>query len=129
MEENDERGLVQDYVRAPQPGSAPVPGAQWDELHSRWEVWDERGQQWLAVDPVTGERSVPTDELPVPPPLLARELVHAEEIDPIEDHVIDIDRLAAPPRPVPGAQWNEVVGRWEIWDEAASAWVEALADA
>jgi hypothetical protein len=129
MGDDIELDLVRDYVRAPQPGAAPVPGAQWDELHDRWEVWDERGQQWLALDPVTGERTVPIDELPVPPPLLARELVHAEEIDPIEDHVIDIDRLAAPPQPVPGAQWNEVVGRWEVWDDAAGTWVEALADA
>ena len=29
-----------------------------DERHDRWEVWDERGQQWLALDPGTGELTV-----------------------------------------------------------------------
>lgn len=72
-----------------------------------------------------GERMLPLDGIPLPPPLLARELIRAEEIDPLEDHVIDIDRVATPPQPMPGAQWNEVLGRWERWDETAAAWVEA----
>lgn len=117
---------VADYARAPRPGGdAPVPGAQWDELHDRWEVWDEPTRTWLAVDPVTGARTVPVDDLPLPPPLLGEEARPAVEIDLSEPHVIDVDRLAAPDHPVPGAQWNEVVGRWETWDEAAGAWVEA----
>jgi hypothetical protein len=119
----DER--VIDLERAAKPGPPPVAGAQWDELHRRWEVWDDAAQAWLAVREGSGERYLPLDEAPLPPPRLASELVHADDIDPLERHVIDIDRLAAPPQPVPGAQWNEVVGRWERWDDASGDWVEA----
>jgi hypothetical protein len=118
-----------DLARAAQPGSPPVAGAQWDELHLRWEIWDEAAHAWMVVGDESGELIRPGDDAPLPPPLLARELIHAEEIDPVERHVIDVDRLAAPPQPVPGAQWNEVLGRWERWDDAAGAWVEAVAGA
>lgn len=81
----------------------------------------------MVVADDTGEVLVPVDEAPLPPTLL-RELYRADEIDPPDEHVIDVDRLARPPQPVAGAQWNEVSGRWERWDDRASAWVEALAE-
>lgn len=111
-------------------GAPPVVGAQWDELHEHWEVWNEQLEEWFVVAGASGELIVPMEEevrLRLPLPHLARELDHAEEIDPIEDHVIDVDRLAQPAIPVAGAQWNEVLGRWERWDETSEAWVEALA--
>jgi hypothetical protein len=38
----------------------------------------------------------------------------------VPDHV----RLAKPGEPPqPGAQWNELEGQWERWDEDAQAWV------
>lgn len=123
-----ERERVIDLTSGGLPGPSPVPGAQWDELHLCWEVWDEAAQGWMIVGDDSGRRILPLDEVPLPPPLLARELIHADEIDPLENHVIDIDRMAAPTQSVPGAQWNEVVGRWERWDEAAGSWVEARAD-
>lgn len=116
-----------DLRRVAPEGPPPVPGAQWDELRSNWVCWDEPAQQWVVVVEGGERRAVP--EGPLPPPRLAQELIHAEEIDPIEDHVIDVDRIAAPAQPMPGAQWNEVVGRWERWDGAAGAWVEAVAEA
>ncbi|MGQ0432189.1 MAG: hypothetical protein ACT452_07260 [Microthrixaceae bacterium] len=99
---------------------APVPGAQWDEVHGRWQHWDDVTQSWLVVGA----------ETPVPPPAIAPDIAMGatdmaallQDEDP-DDVVIDIDRLAAPPQPVPGAQWNEVMGRWERWDDAASEWV------
>jgi hypothetical protein len=116
-----------DLRRVAPEGPPPLPGAQWDELRSHWVWWDEAAQQWVVAGEHGETRPAPTE--PLLPPRLARELFHAEEIDPIEDHVIDIDRVAAPPQPMPGAQWNEVAGRWERWDDAAGAWVEAVAEA
>lgn len=114
-----------DLTRAPQPASPPLPGAQWDEVRGQWEVWDEAAQAWTVLGDATGAHVEPLHELPLLPP----DLPPAQEPDPLEQHVIDIDRLAAPSEPVPGAQWNEVTGRWERWDEAAGAWVEARSDA
>lgn len=122
-----ERDHVIDLTRATPNGPPPVPGAQWDELHGRWEVWNDTAQVWEIIGDDAGIRAAADDSFL--PPLLARELFHAREIDPIEHHVIDLDRAARPPQPVPGAQWNEVQGRWERWDEAAGAWIEARADA
>lgn len=121
---DDER--VIDLDRLAQPVAPPVPGAQWDELHRRWERWDELAGSWMIVG---DGASVPRPDVEAVPAFLARELHHADDIDAVVDHIIDVDRLAAPSQPVPGAQWNEVVGRWERWDEAAGAWVEARADA
>jgi len=36
---------------APEPaGPPPVPGAQWDETHARWIVWDASKGGWVPVD-------------------------------------------------------------------------------
>lgn len=121
---DDER--VIDLDRAAQPGDPPVPGAQWDELHARWERWDEADQRWVILGDdgrVAGDASI--NRIPA---LLARELLRpppVEEDAAAEPKIIDIDRLATPKHSVPGAQWNEVHGRWERWDDAAGAWVEA----
>jgi hypothetical protein len=121
-----ERHHVVDLTRATPTTPPPEPGAQWDELHRRWERWDEDAQDWVIVgDP--GDGVDPTEENPLPA-YLARELVLAEDIEEDEPHIIDVDRVATPPSPVEGAQWNEVVGRWERWDDDAQAWVEARAD-
>jgi hypothetical protein len=114
-----------DLTRAPQPAEPPVPGAQWDEVRGQWEVWDDAAQAWTVLGDPTGAHVEPLHEVPLLPP----DLPLAHEADPAEQHVIDIDRLAAPSEPVPGAQWNEVTGRWERWDDVAGAWVEARADA
>lgn len=38
---------------APEPaGPPPVAGAQWDEIHARWIVWDQATGGWV---PVAGE--------------------------------------------------------------------------
>lgn len=35
---------------APEPtGPPPVPGAQWDETHARWIVWDASAGGWVPV--------------------------------------------------------------------------------
>jgi hypothetical protein len=123
-----------DLDRAAQPGSPPVPGAQWDELHRRWERWDEEAQGWRIVG-ASGDIVRPPSEGPVSA-FLAGEVARAAhtgepaaEPDADDDdgriHIIDVDRLAAPPQPVPGAQWNEVRGRWERWDDVLEEWVEA----
>lgn len=136
LEEGDLRPADQliDLDRAAQPGSPPVPGAQWDELHRRWERWDEDAQGWRVVG---GSEDLvrPPSEGPVSA-FLAGEVAHAgrsgaqldDEPDDEDDgriHIIDVDRLAAPPQPVPGAQWNEVRGRWERWDDVLEEWVDA----
>jgi hypothetical protein len=120
---NDEPAI--DPARAPRPDGPPVPGAQWDEVRAQWEVWDDDAHAWLAVGG-SGAQVLALDEMPVLPPT---DLDGTDPVDEAEDHIIDIDRLAAPPQPIPGAQWNEVAGRWERWDDAASAWVDASADA
>jgi hypothetical protein len=122
---------VIDLTGAARPDQTPVPGAQWDELHGRWERWDEAVGSWVIVGGDDGGRLVLPPDESVVPAFFARELHHLDELEAEaeESHIIDVDRLAAPQRPVPGAQWNEVVGRWERWDEAASAWVEARAQA
>ncbi len=113
------------------PSAAPVPGAQWDERHGRWLRWDESADGWLVV----GDEASGTVELPADVPvsdIVRRELqraeyerAHPEEVT----RVIDVDRAAAPPQPIPGAQWNEVRARWERWDDVIEEWVEARADA
>ena len=72
----------------------------------------------------TGDGVDPASENPLPP-LLARELHLAEELE-AEDlpPVPDVDRTPEPDEGPPGAQWNEVLARWERWDEASGAWVE-----
>jgi hypothetical protein len=112
---------VDDVERSPVAGDPPVPGAQWDELHGRWEVWDEGAQAWVVVGDV-GDGISPEDENPLPS-LLARELLHADEQDLEHQPVDDVPRAAEPGEGPPGAQWNEVEGRWDRWDDATGAWV------
>jgi hypothetical protein len=112
---------VDDVGRSAAPGDPPVPGAQWDELHGRWEHWDDASQAWVIVGD-SGDGIAPEDENAMPP-LLARDLLHADEMEFQHMEVADVDRVAEPTDGPPGAQWNEVEGRWDRWDEAAGAWV------
>lgn len=112
-------------LRAPVPGDPPVAGAQWDGLHGRWERWDAAAERWVVVGDA-GDGIDPADENPLPA-FLARELRLGDDIAETH-HVIDLDRAPRPTQPLPGAQWNEVLARWERWDEAASAWVEVSSD-
>jgi hypothetical protein len=122
------RRQVDDVEREPIEGEPPVPGAQWDEVHQRWEAWDEERQQWIVVGDAGGGGVDPEDENLLPP-LLARELQHAEELEATDDpEVIDVERAPEPRSPVEGAQWNEVASRWERWDDATGTWVEVAAD-
>ena len=115
---------VDDVDRQAEPGAPPVKGAQWDELHRRWEAWDEDAGAWVVVGDDPGDAVPPDEENPLPPHL-ARELHHGEEVEAHHHVVADVDR-SSPQGPAPrGAQWNEVTGRWERWDEAADEWVEA----
>jgi hypothetical protein len=113
---------VDDIERTAAPqGDPPVPGAQWDELHRRWEHWDETAQAWVIVgDP--GDGVAPEDENTMTP-TLARDLLHADEMELQHVEVADVARAAEPTEGPPGAQWNEVEGRWDRWDEAAGTWV------
>jgi hypothetical protein len=128
LEDPQDHDQLIDLTRTPRQGDPPVPGAQWDELHERWEHWDDAAEAWTIVGDATGAPVLPPHENPIPA-FLARELLHADEVEEEVIHIIDVDRLAAPAQPVPGAQWNEVVGRWERWDEAADGWVEAVTSA
>jgi hypothetical protein len=56
-------------------------------------------------------------------PSLARDLLHADEMELGHVEVADVVRAAEPAEGPPGAQWNEVEGRWDRWDDAAGAWV------
>jgi hypothetical protein len=117
----DLREPVDDVEREGVQGEPPVPGAQWDEVHDRWERWDEDAQAWVVVGDA-GDGVAPDEENPVPP-LLARDLLHADEMDFQHMEVDDVARAAEPADGPPGAQWNEVEGRWDRWDEAAGTWV------
>ena len=99
-------------------------GAQWDEVHRRWERWDDSTNAWVALTEGDG---VPIDQEVSIPPLLARELQHADDL-PEREHVPDLERRPEPPTHVKGAQWNELEARWERWDETADAWVAVEAD-
>jgi hypothetical protein len=117
---------VDDVSRAAERGEPPVKGAQWDEVHQRWEVWDDATEQWVVVGGA-GDAVDPGEENPYSAPL-ARDLDRGDELISQDEVVPDITR-DAPAGPAPrGAQWNEVAGRWERWDEASSSWVEAVAD-
>ena len=118
------REPVSDEERAAQPGEPPVEGAQWDEVHRRWEQWDEASRSWRVIGDA-GDGVEPARENPLPP-LLAREVLLASELE-AEDApvVVDVEREPEPGSGPPGAQWNEVLARWERWDDAAGAWVEA----
>ena len=116
--------MAEELEPAPEPQDRPE-GAQWDEVHRRWERWDETTNAWVALTEGDG---VPIDEEVSLPPLLARELAHLGEM-PEREHVPDRDRRPEPPSHVKGAQWNELEARWERWDETAEAWVAVEADA
>ncbi len=119
---------IADVPRVPLQGEPPVPGAQWDELHHRWEHWDEESGTWVVVGDDPGDGRAPGDENPLPP-LLAREITLGDEVEAAEVHVPDVGRAPKPTEPGPrGATWNEVVGRWERWDDATEAWVEAVVE-
>ena len=114
---------IDDVPRIPEPaGGPPVHGAQWDEVHGRWEHWDADAEQWVVVGDDAGDGVAPEAENPLPAHL-AREVHHAEELEARDEHLGDVDRAAEPPQHVPGAQWNEVEARWERWDDTAGAWV------
>ena len=117
---------VDDLDRSASQGEPPVPGAQWDELHRRWEQWDETSQTWVIVgDP--GDGIAPEAESQMAP-TLARDLLHADEMEFQHMPVADVARAPEPTEGPAGAQWNEVTDRWERWDEAAGEWVAADAD-
>lgn len=115
---------VDDLERAARPGDPPAPGAQWDELHQRWERWDEATASWVVLGDDPAPHVPPEEENPLPAQL-ARELVRADDLEPDERYE-DVPRVAEPSGepPMPGAQWNEVEARWERWDEDRQAWVE-----
>jgi len=117
---------VDDLDRAGVKGEPPVPGAQWDELHQRWERWDADTETWVLVAGV-GDGVAPADENPLGS-TLARGLLAADELEADSERVPDVPRVPEPPTRPPGAQWNEIVGRWDRWDEAAGAWVPATSD-
>lgn len=118
------RPPVDDLERVAQPGEPPVPGAQWDELHQRWERWDEDAQAWVVVGDAPGVDVAPPDENPLPPHL-SRVAHAADELDD-EPAVAAEHRRPEPDEGPAGAQWNEIVGHWERWDDATSAWVPVL---
>ena len=117
---------VDDLHRTAKPEEPPVEGAQWDEVHRRWEVWDAATGEWQVVGDA-GDTVATADENPLPPHL-ARDVLLADDLE-AEDHpVADVDR-ASPVGPAPrGAQWNEVTDRWERWDDVTESWVEAPGD-
>jgi hypothetical protein len=126
-DETGAREPVSDRERSAKPDDPPVPEAQWDEVHGRWERWDDGAQAWVIVGDDPGDGVAPEDENPLPP-LLAREVLHAEKMEQIREPEPDVPRVS-PQGPAPrGAQWNEVASRWERWDEAAGEWVEATVE-
>ncbi len=118
---------VDDLDRAAVQGEPPVPGAQWDEAHRRWEHWDEAAQAWVVVGDDAGDGIAPADENPLTANL-AREILRTDELETEHEVVPDVSRGAVRGDPPPGGQWNEVLERWERWDEAGGAWVEAASD-
>jgi hypothetical protein len=117
---------VDDVHRNAKPGEPPVAGAQWDEVHRRWEMWDEATEEWQVVGDA-GDGVAVEDENPIPS-LLARDMILADDLE-AEHHVVPDVARASPVGPAPrGAQWNEVTDRWERWDEATETWVEATGD-
>lgn len=126
MDDEAVRPLVGDFERAAVPGEPPVAGAQWDELYRRWEVWDDAAQEWVAVGNETGAPIAPAEENPLPSSL-ARATLAADDL--ATEHVTPPEHRVAEPGEAPvGAQWNEVLGRWERWDATADDWVEATED-
>lgn len=115
------RHPVEDLDRMGKPGEPPVPGAQWDELYRRWEHWDEAAQAWVVVGDDPGDDVAPGEENPLPP-LLSRVMHEADALD-APPATPQEHRSPEPAEGPEGAQWNEVVGQWERWDDAANAWV------
>jgi hypothetical protein len=122
MADDSETEHVDDVDRAAEPAEQ-VEGAQWDEVHRRWERWDEPAGRWVVVGDA-GDGVDPAEENPYEAQL-ARELLLAKDLEAADpEPVPDVDRAPEPPEHVPGAQWNEVEARWETWDEATGTWVE-----
>lgn len=57
-------------MRTPVPGPPPVPGAQWDEIRSCWERWDELDGRWHVVAVHQGNLDEPVDDEVVRPPAM-----------------------------------------------------------
>lgn len=126
MWQDDGDHIIDLDERSPLPPGPPVHGAQWDEVRRCWERWDDASGAWLLVG--TGVR-VPDPEVPLDLAASTSGVDRPPRGEPSTDHIIDVDRLAPPPQEVPGAQWNEVMGRWERWDRATAAWVAIPSDA
>src|SRR5262245_56907523 len=114
-------GSHDDIPRNPVPGDPPMPGAQWDEVHRRWERWNDDAQEWEVVGDEAGDGVAPEAENPLPA-LLARELARDDDLEKARPADGDVARAAEPTEGPPGAQWNEITNRWERWDEATEAW-------
>lgn len=129
--ERDDETTGDQVIDLTEPEGAPEKGAQWDELHRRWLRWDEAAEGWVVLGDEGGRPVELPSDLPMSD-VVRREL---QRVDYEREHpeevvrVIDVDRAAAPPQPVPGAQWNEVRARWERWDDVLEEWVEARAGA
>lgn len=117
---------VDDVHRNAVPGEPPVPGAQWDEVHERWEQWDEAAQAWVVVGDAGDGVAIGDENLMSP--TLARDLLVADEMDAEHVPVVDVARVAEPAAGPPGAQWNEIEGRWDRWDDRAGEWVAVEPD-
>lgn len=121
-EQVPDRAPVTDVQRAPEPPEH-IAGAQWDEVHQRWEQWDESTQRWVVVgddgdgvDPAAENRFGDAAAI-------ARSELLADELEAADEVVVDVPRAPEPPEHIPGAQWNEVAARWEQYDEASGTWV------
>jgi hypothetical protein len=121
-----EREPTDDLPRIGPDGPPPVPGAQWDEVHTRWERWDDQVGGWVVVgdpgsgvDPAHEHDMTPAERRAVVDNLDRRRRAR------VEPTTVEAPPTSSPPAgvapPTPGAQWNEVNDRWERWD--GSAWV------
>jgi hypothetical protein len=118
--------VVEEHPRPPKPGPPPLTGAQWDEVRGQWIRWVDDETGWVVVEehPDHAVLGDPVDDV-VLPAGLAHDLVVSHDLDLRHDEVV-IDLVAPEPTVrVPGAQWNEIMARWERWDWAANDWVEA----
>lgn len=119
---------IDDVDRLPVPGAPPVPGAQWDEVHARWEVWDRSSAHWVVVAAAAAAMPVPVEEMEREPAGLDS-LFGTETPEPSGDDrwIIDLRAQPTPGDQIAGVQWNEVVGRWERWDDRTGRWIPAPA--
>ena len=119
---------VDDVARPPSRATRRCEGAQWDEVHRRWEVWDEAAEAWAVVGDDAGDGVAPARREPAPAAPRPRAAPRRRGRGRARGGRRRRPRVARSGPAPRGAQWNEVDRSVGALGRGHRAWVEATVD-